>query len=63
MMTKQREGKVALASGGSGWIKIDLEPGTYTAFRFLLDQRTDKPQLAFGMITQLTVHERKECQV
>ena len=56
MMTRQREGKVALAPGGSGWIKIDLEPGTYTAFSFLLDQRTGQPQLAFGMITQFTVH-------
>lgn len=49
-------GLAALAPGGSGWIKIDLEPGTYAAFSFLLDQRTGQPQLAFGMITQFTVH-------
>ena len=49
-------GLAALAPGSSGWIKIDLEPGTYAAFSFLLDQRTDKSQLALGMITQFTVH-------
>ena len=49
-------GLAALAPGGSGWIKIDLEPGTYAAFSFLLDQRSGKPQLALGMITQFTVH-------
>ena len=38
MMTRQREGKVALAPGGSGWIKIDLEPGTSAAFSLLVDE-------------------------
>ena len=54
-------GLAALAPGGSGLITIDLEPGTYPAFSLLVDQRTGQPQLAFGMITQFTVHERKEC--
>ena len=49
-------GLAALGPGGSGWIKIHLEPGTYAVFSFLLDQRTGKPQLALGMITQFTVH-------
>ena len=49
-------GLAALAPGDSGWIKIHLEPGAYSAFSFLVDQRTGKPQLALGMITQFTVH-------
>jgi hypothetical protein len=49
-------GLAALAPGGSGWIKINLEAGTYAVFSFLVDQRTGKPQLALGMITQFTVH-------
>jgi len=46
---------VAIEPGGSGWIKIRLEPGTYAVFSFLSDQRTGEPQLALGMITQFTV--------
>ena len=49
-------GLAALAPGGAGWIKIDLEPGTYAAFSFLVDQRSGEPQLALGVITQFTVH-------
>src|SRR5215469_905552 len=49
-------GLAALAPGGSGWIKIDLVAGTYAVFSFLVDQRTGKPQLTVGMITQFTVH-------
>ena len=49
-------GLAALAPGGSGWIKIHLEPGTYAAFSFLVDQRTGQSQLASGMITQFTVY-------
>ena len=30
-------GLAALAPGGSGWIKINLEAGTYAVFSFLLD--------------------------
>lgn len=45
----------ALVAGGSGWIKTHLEPGTYAAFSFIPDQRTGKPQLIQGMITQFTV--------
>ena len=48
-------GLAALAPGGSGWIKIHLEAGTYAVFSFLLDQHTGKPQLTLGMITQFTV--------
>ena len=63
LASRSEEELAALAPGGSGWIKIDLEPGTYAAFNFLLDQRTGKSQLASGMIIQFTVHERKECYV
>jgi hypothetical protein len=49
-------GLAALAPGASGWIKINLEAGTYAVFSFLVDQRTGKSQLALGMITQFTVH-------
>jgi len=48
-------GLAALGPGGSGWIKIHLEPGIYAVFSFLSDQRTGKTQLALGMITQFTV--------
>ena len=50
LVSRSEEELAALAPGGSGWIKIDLEPGTYTAFSFLLDQRTGQPQLTLGMI-------------
>jgi hypothetical protein len=49
-------GLEALAPGGSGWIKIHLEAGAYAVFSFLLDQHIGQSQLAFGMITQFTVH-------
>jgi len=49
-------GLAALAPGGSGWIRINLVAGTYAVFSFLVDQRTGKPQLTVGMITQFTVH-------
>jgi hypothetical protein len=49
-------GLAALASGGSGWIKIHLEPGAYAVFSFLVDQRTGQSQLALGMIAQFTVY-------
>ena len=48
-------GLAAIEPGGSGWIKIHLEPGTYAVFSFLSDQRSGEPQLALGMITQFTV--------
>jgi hypothetical protein len=49
-------GLAALAPGGSGWVKINLEAGTYAVFSFLVDQRTGQSQLALGMIAQFTVH-------
>ena len=48
-------GMAALAAGGSSWIKIHLEPGTYAALSFLPQQRTGKPQFLLGMITSFTV--------
>ena len=48
-------GMAALVPGGSGWIKIHLEPGTYAALSFLPGQRTGKPQFLQGMITTFTV--------
>lgn len=45
-------GMAALIAGGSGWIKIHLEPGTYIALSFIPDQRTGKPQFTQGMINQ-----------
>jgi len=53
---EEEGGMAALVAGGSGWIKTHLEPGTYAAFSFIPDQRTGKPQLTQGMITQFTVH-------
>jgi hypothetical protein len=52
---EEEGGMAALAAGGSGWIKTQLEPGTYAAFSFIPDQRTGKPQLNQGMIIQFTV--------
>jgi hypothetical protein len=49
-------GLAALEPVGSGWTKVDLEPGTYAVFSFLLDQHIGQPQLALGMITQCNVH-------
>ena len=48
-------GMAALVAGGSGWIKIHLEPGTYAALSLLPEQRTGKFQLLLGMITTFTV--------
>lgn len=52
---EEEGGMAALVAGGSGWIETHLEPGTYAAFSFIPDQRTGKPQLTQGMITQFTV--------
>jgi hypothetical protein len=52
---EEEGGMAALSAGGSGWIKTHLEPGTYAAFSFIPDQRTGKPQLTQGTITQFTV--------
>jgi hypothetical protein len=52
---EEEGGMAALVAGESGWIKTHLEPGTYAAFSFIPDQRTGKPQLTQGMITQFTV--------
>jgi hypothetical protein len=48
-------GMSAIVAGGSGWIKIHLEPGTYAVLSFLPDQKSGKPQYVLGMITTFTV--------
>ena len=48
-------GMAALKAGGSGWIKIHLEPGNYAVFSFIPDVKTGKSQLSLGMITPFTV--------
>lgn len=44
---EELRGLAALAPGGSGWIKIGLEPGTDAAFSLLLDQRTGPASAGF----------------
>ena len=48
-------GMAALVAGGSGWIKIHLEPGNYAALSFIPNERTGKPQFTLGMILPFTV--------
>ncbi len=48
-------GFAAIASGGSGWIKMHLDPGSYAAFSFIPDEKTGKSQLSMGMLTPFTV--------
>ena len=48
-------GLATLEAGGTGWLQIHLEPGSYAVFSFILDQRTGKSQLSLGMISPFTV--------
>ncbi len=48
-------GLATLEAGGTGWLHIHLEPGSYAVFSFILDQKTGKSQLSLGMIAPFTV--------
>jgi hypothetical protein len=52
---EERAGFAAIAPGGSGWIKIHLEPGNYAVFSFIPDEKTGRSQLSMGMIKAFSV--------
>lgn len=45
----------AIAPGGSGWVKLNLQPGNYVALCFVPDPRQGVPHLAMGMMAPFTV--------
>ncbi len=45
----------ALAPGTSGWVNLDLKPGTYVALCFVPDPKTGKAHAELGMVTPFTV--------
>lgn len=49
-------GYTAVASPGFGtWLELDLEPGTYTATSWVIDEETQMPALLLGMAESFTV--------
>ncbi len=49
-------GYAALTSPGySTWIELDLEPGTYTATSWVIDEETGAPALLLGMVQSFEV--------
>jgi uncharacterized cupredoxin-like copper-binding protein len=45
----------ALAPNTSGWVNLDLKPGTYVALCFVPDPKTGKSHAELGMVTSFTV--------
>jgi uncharacterized cupredoxin-like copper-binding protein len=45
----------ALAPGTTGWVNIDLKPGSYIALCFVPDPSTGKSHAELGMVTPFTV--------
>jgi hypothetical protein len=48
-------GIAALQPGTSGWVKLNLQPGTYVAMCFVPDVKTGKPHFMLGMVSTFTV--------
>ncbi len=48
-------GLATLEAGGTGWLQVHLEPGSYAVFSFILDKKTGKSQLSLGMIAPFVV--------
>ena len=48
-------GIAALQPGTSGWIKLNLQSGTYVALCFVPDVKTGKPHFMLGMVSPFTV--------
>jgi hypothetical protein len=48
-------GMQGLNQGMSGWLNLDLQPGTYVAICYIPDPKTGQPHFALGMLMPFTV--------